>query len=57
MAAGFEGEIPADLFPIIVCEKMGWTYQQYLEQPKWFISGLSAMWSAQAKIANKKTDG
>lgn len=57
MSAGFEGEIPHDFFPVIVCEKMGWTYQQFLNQPKWFIEGLSTIWSATAKIANKKSNG
>ena len=57
MAAGFNGEIPQDFFPVIVCEKMHWTYQQYLEQPRWFIDGLATIWSATAKITNKKING
>lgn len=54
MAAGFEGEIPADIYPIIVCERMQWTYQEYLLQPKWFIEGLSTMWAIKANLANKQ---
>ena len=26
------------MFAVWVCEKFGWTYQQYLAQPTWFIT-------------------
>ena len=22
---------------VSICQEMGWTYQEYMEQPKWFI--------------------
>lgn len=35
----------------IVCEKMGWTFDQYLSQPTWFINLLLAKFSADTKNA------
>lgn len=25
---------------ITVCQEMGWTYKQYMQQPTWFIASL-----------------
>ncbi len=37
----------------IFCEKMHWTYEEFLEQPHWFIETLLIKWSEETK-ANKK---
>jgi hypothetical protein len=26
---------------VVICQEMKWTYQEYLEQPTWFISLLA----------------
>jgi len=26
---------------LIICEKMGWDYYTYINQPSWFIKGLN----------------
>jgi hypothetical protein len=31
------GKMDDLMFPVWVCETYGWTYQEYLEQPVWFI--------------------
>lgn len=28
------------MFMLITCETMGWTYQEYMSQPVWFIEAL-----------------
>lgn len=28
------------MFMLVLCEKTGWTYDQYLDQPTWFIDAL-----------------
>lgn len=25
---------------VVICEKMGWTYYEYMEQPAWFLELL-----------------
>ena len=38
----------------IVCEKMGWTYQEYMEQPDEFIDMLKMKWQAESEYATIK---
>lgn len=32
------GRMDEHMFAVWVCEKYGWTYQEYLAQPTWFIT-------------------
>ena len=34
---------------IVICDEMKWTYDQYLNQPTWFINGLTLLWNARAR--------
>lgn len=36
----------------VVCEKMHWTYDEYLRQPEWFVDYLFIKWNAEAERAN-----
>lgn len=36
---------------------MGWTYQQYQEQPTWFIEQIEAYIQAENEGLEKRTDG
>ena len=29
---------------VSICQEMGWTYQEYMNQPKWFIDLLKDKW-------------
>lgn len=29
-------QVDDDLFIFIICQKMGWTYEQYMDNPVWF---------------------
>ncbi len=40
----------------LICEKMGWTYQQYMDQPVWFLKTLVLKWSEEAQH-NKEQHG
>jgi hypothetical protein len=37
-----------------VCEKMHWTYNEYLEQPNWIIQTLLIKWNIENEVANKQ---
>jgi hypothetical protein len=41
--------LPEELKIAYVCEKMGWTYTEYMEQPDWFISVLLIKWNAESE--------
>jgi len=28
------------MFMLIICQEVGWTYQEYMSQPTWFIEAL-----------------
>jgi hypothetical protein len=32
-----EGSLPDEILMIDICERFGWDYYQFLEQPSWFI--------------------
>lgn len=40
----------------ICCEKMNWTYQEYISQPNWFIELLLLKWNIENEV-NKKQNG
>lgn len=37
-----------------VCEKYGWTYLEYLEQPEWFLDVIAIKMDIEAKVRAKK---
>lgn len=37
----------------IICQKMGWTYDQYLRQPVWFIEVLLLKMGIEAEHAEQ----
>lgn len=41
----------------IVCEKMGWTLQQYEDQPVFFIDTLLLKWVEETKHAKDQEKG
>lgn len=48
------GELPDEMIVAIVCEKIGWTYQEYASQPDWLISTLLIKWNEEAKHQNSQ---
>lgn len=46
---GLPIELTDEISAIIVCDKMGWTYDQYLSQPTWFVGALVAKWQQDGK--------
>jgi len=34
------GKIDEVMFMLIICQEVGWTYQEYMSQPTWFIEAL-----------------
>jgi hypothetical protein len=39
----------------LLCREMKWTYQQYLEQPTFFVEHLAAMLTAEGNVARKRS--
>jgi hypothetical protein len=37
-----------------MCREFGWTYQEFLEQPQWFIETYNIMKSQEAKSTSGK---
>lgn len=37
------------MLAVQVCETMGWTYFEYLEQPLWFIEALLIKWKEETR--------
>lgn len=44
LLSGFASEMESDIEIAIVCERMHWTYQDYLSQPVDFIEVLKLKW-------------
>lgn len=49
------GRISHDLKALLVIEKTGWTYDDYLAQPEWVIDGLMLKWSADAERSKRES--
>ncbi len=41
------------MFPVVICEKYGWTYDEYLDQPVDFIYLISERMSIDAQEQDK----
>ncbi len=39
-----KSEIDEEMTIAIFCEKMGWTYEQFLNQPQWLLDTLWIKW-------------
>jgi hypothetical protein len=37
------------MLEVYICEKFGWTHQQYLEQPKWFVDSYIGKMKVEAR--------
>lgn len=46
---GLPIELEHEMSALIVCDRMGWTYEEYQSQPLWFIHGLIAKWNEDGK--------
>jgi len=40
---------------VVICEKYGWTYNEYLEQPKPFIDLIKDKMRIDAQVAEKES--
>jgi len=49
-----------DMLIVVICQEYGWTYEQYMSQPFWFIRLVQEKMSRDSKErnrANKKAGG
>lgn len=47
------GRLSPDLVLAMVCERTGWTYEQTLSQPVWFIKTLLLKWNLDGEHAEQ----
>lgn len=47
---GGKSNLPDELKIAVVCEKMGWSYNEYNEQPNWFIETLLLKWRSENEV-------
>lgn len=49
-----QAEVNEEMMIVLICEKMKWTYQEYLCQPDWFIDTLRIKWNCEAEKTTKE---
>ena len=51
------GELPEEIIMTMICERFGWTYQEYQNQPWWFLETIKlkiGMEGERAKMEENK---
>jgi len=43
------------MLAVLVCEKTGWTYTEYQDQPVWFVQAMLAKWGADADYQKRQS--
>jgi hypothetical protein len=46
--------MPNIIYIAEVCERYGWDYQQYFEQPQFFLDAIAVKLSTEARIERKR---
>lgn len=46
--------VEEELSIVMLCKSMGWTYEDYMNTPQWFIEVLQGMFQADAQKANRE---
>jgi hypothetical protein len=49
-----KAKIMPELQAVIICERMGWTFNEYEAQPIWFLELLQAKLNEDGKHQNRK---
>lgn len=44
------------MFPVIVCEQFGWTYEEYLNAPQWMLDLIAEKMNVDAQIAKRAAE-
>ena len=42
------------MFAVVCCKEFGWTYQEYITQPKFFIDMIKLKWKTDNKIQREQ---
>jgi hypothetical protein len=46
--------LPEEIKETILCEKIGWTHEEYLKQPAWLIDTFLLKWSLDNEHQNNQ---
>lgn len=49
-----QGKLDLEMQIVVMCETFGWTYQQYIEQPTWFIELIREKMKIDSQIAENQ---
>lgn len=49
------GKVSEELNIMMLCKKMRWTYEEIMQQPRWFVESMSGLLSEDAKKENKQS--
>jgi len=52
-----EGSLPEEILIAEICEKFGWTFQEYLEQPAWFVELIVEKIKAEGEEIKRREKG
>jgi hypothetical protein len=47
-------ELPLPLLAAVICRELGWTYQEFVSQPVWFVPIIIKLMNEEAVQAKKK---
>jgi len=53
---GSGDELADEFVAVLLCEKMGWTYEQYMAQPLWFIKTIMLKLSIEGEYNRKQLE-
>ena len=49
MLEGVSVDTPPELVTALIAERIGWTYEQILDQPRWLIEALLSKWALESE--------
>ena len=53
---GGKGEVPEEILIAELCERYGWTYEEYLNAPDWLIETIKLKFSIEAEYQKSEMD-
>lgn len=52
---GVGGELSEELTATLLCDKLGWTYDEFLDTPVWFVKALLGKIQADNQYAERQS--
>jgi len=52
-----KGRLDPDMAVVLLCSEMKWTYEEYINQPAWFLDLLALKTNLEGEYNRKKQNG